>query len=94
MISTAGLILFRGFTENAVELLGLIATELQYGHMQIAHGKLWKNEFVSKGEILFDDKEIKNRLELLPEVEIVTSRMQSLGFLVMVIELKMLFLGE
>lgn len=81
--STMGLVLFRAYTDDTMKKLEVVATEMNYGHMQIAREAFWKNTFENN-----EQKLLPNYLELKevvqqasPDVRVVSGRLGGLGLL-------------
>lgn len=80
--SMAGLVLFRGFTDDTLRVIQDISTEMHFGHMQFAKKKYWNNEFENMSDRLLDlDSEVLRELEKIDGVRSVSGRIHSMGIL-------------
>lgn len=48
--STSGLILFRAFADDTIQVLELISTEMHFGHLQVAKESFWENQYKTNAE--------------------------------------------
>ena len=81
-VSTAGLILFRAFTDDTIHVIKKVATEMQFGHLQVAKTKFWENSFETRSEALISNvADLKSIISSQPLVTSVSPRLNSFGLI-------------
>lgn len=81
--STAGLVLFRAYTDDTIDDLETISTEMHFGHLQVARNEYWQNSYHSIDQRLITDfpkmKEVSSKFS--DRVRLVSGRLHAFGLL-------------
>lgn len=80
--SSIAIIVFWGFTEEALDFMKKVAADQQYGHLQIATQQYWDRQSDDRKDLLLmNHQQISEELKSIPDIKSISGRISFFGLI-------------